>query len=157
MPFFLEGDGWMISPYFDYFSFFFNDAWKGPRHDIVALMIKLADSETGSVSSRQKVTKSLTARDRQRLAVATESCKEILEQFGARRDSVFLGTLNAGHPGGTVPLSGRERHEMHADSLPGNVYVADASLLPRSLGKPPLLTIMALAKRVSRRCIERFG
>jgi choline dehydrogenase-like flavoprotein len=32
--------------------------------------------------------------------------------------------------------------------------VADASLLPRSMGNPPSLTIMALAKRVARLCRE---
>jgi hypothetical protein len=123
----------------------------------VALTIKLADSEAGSVSPRQKVSKVLTAGDRQRLAAATEACTQILEQFGARRDSLFMGSLNAGHPGGTLPLTGRERRQLHADILPGDVYVADASLLPRSLGKPPMLTIMALAKRVGRLCAERFG
>jgi choline dehydrogenase-like flavoprotein len=40
----------------------------------------------------------------------------------------------------------------HDDRLPDNVYVADASLLPRSLGGPPILTIIALAKRVASLC-----
>ena len=40
---------------------------------------------------------------------------------------------------------------MHHDVLPDNLYVADASLLPRSMGNPPILTIMALAKRVARK------
>jgi choline dehydrogenase-like flavoprotein len=30
------------------------------------------------------------------------------------------------------------------------VYVADASLFPRSLGNPPILTIIAMAKRIGR-------
>ena len=36
--------------------------------------------------------------------------------------------------------------------LPESLYVADASLLPRSLGNPPILTIIAMAKRVSKIC-----
>ena len=40
---------------------------------------------------------------------------------------------------------------------PGNLYVADASLLPRSLGNPPILTIMALATRVAKACNEALG
>ena len=157
MPFFVEGDGYIISPYFDYLSFFFNAAWKRSRHDIVTLMIKLADSEHGSVSRRSGVKKSLSDRDRQRLAAATESCVEILHRLGVRPDSVFLGSLNAGHPGGTLPLSGSERVSFHADHLPANVYVADSSLLPQSLGRPPILTIMALARRVATLCLERFA
>jgi ferredoxin len=156
MPFYLEGDGYIISPYFDYLSFFFDPAWKAPRHDIAALMIKLADSESGTVGPR-RVTKVLTAADRKRLAVATEQCVEILAAAGLGRDRTFLGTLNAGHPGGILPLTGTERLPLHADHLPENLYVADASLLPRSLGKPPILTIMALAERVAKLCRERFG
>ncbi len=157
MPFFVQGEGYIISPYFDYLSFFFNPAWRRPRQDVAALMIKLADSEAGSVGDGRSLRKTLTSRDRQRLAAATEICTEILASFGARRDSVFLGSLNAGHPGGMMPLSGRERRPLQADHLPQNLYVADASLLPESLGRPPILTIMALAMRVAALCRERFA
>lgn len=156
MPFYTEGDGYMISPYFDYLSFFFNPAWRQPRHDIVGLMIKLADSGNGTVGPR-KITKALSARDTARLREASESCSQILAGLGIPRDRLFLGTLNAGHPGGTLPLTGQERLPLHPDRLPDNVYVADASLLPQSLGKPPILTIMALAERVGRLCVERFA
>jgi choline dehydrogenase-like flavoprotein len=157
MPFFVEGDGYIISPYFDYLSFFFNREWRRPRHNIVSVMVKLADDEKGSVDGRQKVQKTLSTSDKRRLGSATESCIEILTRLGARRDTIFLGTLNAGHPGGTLALTGLEPDPLHADSLPRNVYVADASLLPRSLGKPPSLTIMALARRVALLCRERFA
>lgn len=33
--------------------------------------------------------------------------------------------------------------------LPDNLYVADASILPKALGNPPILTIMALAKKIA--------
>jgi choline dehydrogenase-like flavoprotein len=156
MPFYLEGDGYMISPYFDYLSFFFDRAWRSSRHDIVSLMIKLADSEAGSVGARG-IEKGLTARDRARLADATATCTEILAGIGVDRKDIFRGTLNAGHPGGTLPLTGRERQPLHPDHLPENLYVADASLLPVALGKPPILTIMALAQRIGRTCAERFA
>ncbi len=156
MPFYIEGDGYMISPYFDYLSFFFNRAWRQPRHDLVSLMIKLADSESGTVG-RRGVHKDLTATDNERLSAATERCVEVLAGLGVERDRVFLGTLNAGHPGGTLPLTGLERNPLHPDHLPENLYVADASLLPQSLGKPPILTIMALAQRVGALCAERFA
>ena len=50
---------------------------------------------------------------------------------------------------GDSPLTAREAESLHDDRLPYNLYVADASLLPRSMGNPPILTIIALAKRVS--------
>ncbi|WP_431356637.1 GMC oxidoreductase [Prevotella communis] len=39
---------------------------------------------------------------------------------------------------------------LHSPLLPDNLYVCDASLLPQSLGLPPILTIMALAKRIAK-------
>ncbi|HEY5529238.1 MAG TPA: GMC family oxidoreductase N-terminal domain-containing protein, partial [Thermoleophilia bacterium] len=155
MPFVVSRDEYIISPYFDYLSFFFNRAWLRPRQNIAALMIKLADTESGTVDARS-VRKGLTAKDNRVLTEAVELCTEILEKVGMRRQQMFRGTLNAGHPGGTLPLTGEERELLHADRLPENLYVADASLLPRSLGRPPMLTIMALAWRVAALCRERF-
>jgi choline dehydrogenase-like flavoprotein len=83
-------------------------------------------------------------------------CTEILGRFGIREDAVFSGTLNAGHPGGMLPLTRESAVSFHDARLPDNVYVADASLFPRSLGNPPILTIVAMAKRVSRICRVRF-
>jgi ferredoxin len=156
MPFYIEGDHCIISPYFDYLSFFFNRAWRHSRHDIIGLMIKLADDESGAVDGRG-VRKGLSPTDRERLGVATERCIDILSGIGIGRESIFLGTINAGHPGGTLPLTGLERQPLHPDRLPDNLYVADASLLPRSLGRPPILTIMALAQRVGKLCAEQFA
>lgn len=45
---------------------------------------------------------------------------------------------------------------LHNDPFPENLYVADATLLPHSLGNPPILTIIALAKRVGKLCINIF-
>ena len=91
--------------------------------------------------------------DRERLAEAVALCTELLRRFGAPPESLFLGTVNAGHPGGMLPLTPREAYSLHHDRLPPNLYVADATLLPRALGNPPILTIIALAKRVSKLCL----
>jgi choline dehydrogenase-like flavoprotein len=149
MPFYVERGGYLVSPYFDFLSFFFDRHWRHTGGDIVSLMIKLADTELGAVDGR-RVRKELTSRDRARLREATGLCIEVLARLGVPRGDVFFGSLNAGHPGGTLPLTGGEREALRDDRLPDGLYVADASLLPRSLGKPPSLTIMALALRVAR-------
>jgi choline dehydrogenase-like flavoprotein len=114
-------------------------------------MIKLADSGHGRVPARGAgLDKRLTAEDRRRLAEAEELCRQILTRFGADPAEIFLGTLNAGHPGGMLPLTAADATSLHPARLPANLYVADASLLPRSLGNPPILTILALARRVAR-------
>ena len=151
MPFVSARDHIILSPYFDQLSFFFNPDWKLPAGDIVSIMIKLADDELGSISS-QGVEKVLTDQDRRRLDEGVAICKEILGRFGAQEEEMFLGTIIAGHPGGMLPLTEKEALSFHSDRLPENVYVADASLLPKSLGKPPILTIIAMAKRISKIC-----
>lgn len=149
MPFFVEREGYCIAPYFDYLSFFFDRRWRLPAADILPLMIKLADQSQGRVTARE-TRKGLTSRDRARLREAIEVCRAVLVNVGVDDGDIFLGAVNAGHPGGTLPLTEASAGQMRDCRLPRNVYVADASLLPHALGKPPSLTIMALALRVAR-------
>jgi choline dehydrogenase-like flavoprotein len=151
MPFVVQREGYILSPYFDWISSLFHPRWRHRLQDIVGIMIKLADDNEGSVSAR-KVHKLLTPADRLRLDEAVGVATEVLAGFGANPDEVFLGTVHAGHPGGTLPLTEASAPTMHDDRLPENVFVADATLLPKSLGNPPILTIVGLAKRVARIC-----
>ncbi len=156
MPFVVQRPGYILSPYFDPLSFLFNDEWKHPMRDILGIMIKLAESNEGSVTKRG-VQKTLTAADKEQLAAGQKVASEILCRLGAKEEDLFLGTINAGHPGGSLPLTEREARSLHHERLPGNLYVADASLLPHSLGNPPILTVVALAKRVSKLCREQLS
>ncbi|HEX9973829.1 MAG TPA: GMC family oxidoreductase N-terminal domain-containing protein, partial [bacterium] len=142
MPFVVQCKHFILSPYFDYLSFFFNKSWRIPAKDVLSLMIKLADHNEGSISNK-KIDKPLSETDKQRLHAGVDICTEILTRFGVKRENIFLGTINAGHPGGMLPLTEKESENFHHDVLPENVYVADATLLPKSLGNPPILTIMA--------------
>lgn len=152
MPFVVQQEGFILSPYFDHLSFFFNRDWRHPAKDILSLMIKLQDTNSGSIQGR-RVSKSLTAIDRERLQTGRELCQQVLQRLGVKPDQIFYGTINAGHPGGMLPLSAAEAETLHHPGLPENVYVADATLLPAALGNPPILTIIALAKRVSKLCL----
>ena len=150
MPFIVQRRGYIVSPYFDHLSSFFNRTWKQPFRDIFSLMIKLADTPRGHVEGRS-IKKSLTPEDHDVLSEAVGLCTDIHSSMGIPGDKVFLGTLNAGHPGGMLPFTPAEALTLHHGRLPGNVYVADSSLFPDSLGNPPMLTIMALAITISRR------
>jgi choline dehydrogenase-like flavoprotein len=152
MPFVVQREHFIVSPYFDHLSFFFNRDWKYRPHNTLALMIKLADSNRGSITNKT-VDKSLTDQDKVRLREGVDLCIDVLGRLGAKRENIFLGTLNAGHPGGMLPLTESEAVTFHHHSLPKNLYVADATLFPRSLGNPPIFTIMAMAKRISKLCM----
>ena len=148
MPFVSRRERYIISPYMDWLSFFFNRQWYKPMDGVASLMIKLADVEQGDVH-RNKMQKTLTPADHEYLKHGVDDCREILLRMGAKEQDIFLGTLNAGHPGGMLPLTPAEAETLHSPLLPDNLYVADATILHQALGLPPILTIMALAKRIA--------
>ena len=149
MPFVSRREKYILSPYMDWLSFFFNKQWRKPMDGIASLMIKLADVEQGDVHAGH-MTKTLTTTDHQYLKRGVEECREVLLRMGARKEDIFLGTLNAGHPGGMLPLTAAEAETLHSPLLPPNLYIADATILPQALGLPPILTIMALAMRIAK-------
>ncbi len=148
MPFISQQDGYILSPYMDYLSFFFHKKWRYPMKDVVSMMVKMADDEQGSVEGR-KIHKKMTANDMRRMKKGIVQCREILKRLGVEKDQQFLGLLNAGHPGGMLPLTTAEKDTLHNPGLPENLYVADATILPESMGNPPILTIMALAMKMA--------
>jgi choline dehydrogenase-like flavoprotein len=156
MPFAASLDGFILSPYFDYLSYYFDRRWKSGPGDIVSLMIKFADSSAGTVRGR-RIRKPLTPADKERLSGAVRLAEDVLARAGMPRARLFQGILNAGHPGGMLPLTAATASTLQDRRLPGNVYVADASLFPGSLGNPPSLTIMALARKVSRAAAARWA
>ena len=107
------------------------------------------------VTTRANLDKPLVDSDWDSIARAVDQCHDVFEAMGVPRENTFFGTLNAGHPGGCFPLTAAEAETLHHDALPGNLYLADSSLFPRSMGNPPILTIMALAKRVAHLAASR--
>ena len=156
MPFVVQKEHYILSPYFDYLSFYFNRGWKGQAKNILGIMIKLADSNTGGVTA-SGIYKKLEDIDRERLEEGVNLCKELFMRLGINKKSIFLGTINAGHPGGMLPLTENEAFTFHNPALPENLYVADATLFPHSLGNPPILTIIAMAKRIGKLCAEKYS
>jgi len=156
MPFAADRGRFILSPYFDYLSYFFNRDWPPGAGNILSLMIKLADTPSGTVTDG-RVDKALTPEDTAALRSAVDICVEILRRVGVEKREMFFGTLNAGHPGGMLPLRSEDAKTLRPRRLPENLFLADATLLPESLGKPPILTIMALAKKVAKAISRDFA
>ena len=153
MPFAADKGRFILSPYFDYLSYFFNKEWPPGAGNILSIMVKLADTPSGTVTD-DRVEKALTPEDTEALRSAVDMCVEILGRMGVEKRDMFFGTLNAGHPGGMLPLTSDDAKTLRPRRLPENLFLADATLFPESLGKPPILTIMALAKKVAKAISE---
>jgi choline dehydrogenase-like flavoprotein len=154
MVWFVKKENYILSPYFDLLSYWFHNPWKDvAAENRVGLMIKLADTELGSVAADGTITKSLSDVDKERLEEAKVKAKEIMEASGVEGPFVD-GMIHGGHLGGTVPLAKTDVETMHPSWLPKDLWVADLSLMPRSQGLPTMLTAAALALKVAKQIVK---
>ncbi|WP_295609101.1 GMC oxidoreductase, partial [uncultured Methanobrevibacter sp.] len=71
----------------------------------------------------------------------------ILEKAGVDPKTIGSTVYRGAHPGGTAPIG--KVVDSNLETEMSNLYVCDASVLPISPGKPPILTILALSKRLA--------
>ena len=114
---------------------------------LLGMMTKIRDERTGEVKSDGTIKKTLTRQDEEKLNEAHEINKRILVAAGADPKSIFRGVYESGHPCCTAVI-GEVVDENQETRLVG-LYVSDASVLPSPLGMLPILTIVALAKRLA--------
>lgn len=120
--------------------------WAQWNH-LLGVMIKLEDEISGGVSADGTIHKGLTMRDRDRLNNAQAVAQKILIEAGADRDSLFMTPLRGTHPGSTARVG--ELVDANLQTEIRGLYVCDASVFPRALARPTVLTIIALAKRLA--------
>ena len=116
--------------------------------NICGLMVKIADETSGCVHINGTVDKSLTDRDKTRLQAGIKIATEILIKAGAKPESIIVSKPQGAHPGGTAAVGEVVDNNLRTDL--NNLYVCDASVLPKAPGLPPILTIVALAKRLAK-------
>lgn len=119
---------------------------KVSQEDILGIMVKIKDEAVGQVD--EEVRKGVTNRDAALLSEGASIAGSILEEAGADTSTFVSTPLRGAHPGGTAKI-GVSVDKNLATEVSG-LYVADASVLPAVPGAPPILTIVALAKYVSK-------
>ena len=131
-------------------------ALKGPAYPLtwrrwgstLGVMIKLTDEVSGGIDSRGRISKGLTDGDRPRLRQAEAVAGRILARAGCRPGTTFTTPLRGTHPSATVRIGDLLDTELRAPL--NNLFVCDASVFPQALGRPTVLTILALARRLAR-------
>lgn len=124
--------------------------WTEWNH-LLGVMIKLEDEVSGGVAADGTIHKGLTARDTERLRDAEQVAHQILIEAGADKDTLFMTPLRGTHPGSTARI-GEIVNTVLETEIRG-LYVCDASVFPRALARPTVLTIISLAKRLSQKLL----
>ncbi len=117
------------------------------KKDILGIMVKIKDESSGIVTENS-VVKNNTSKDVELLSKGSAIAGSILMNAGVDSTSLVSTPPRGAHPGGTAAL-GNVVDENLETSISG-LFVVDASVFPEAPGVPPVLTIIALAKRLAK-------
>lgn len=119
-----------------------------PLRHLFGMMVKTSDDPVGEVYADGRVSKPVTEADRRRLDDGVGLAGDILVAAGVRRESLLVSKPQGAHPGGTAAIGAVVDTDLQTPV--NGLFVADASVLPRTPGMPPMVTIGALARRLGR-------
>ena len=141
------GKNFVLSPHFSSFirqNIPYEDA---TDKDILSIMVKTPDCCKGRVLDNGDVIKTNTIEDIRYLAEGAATAGAILEKAGVDPKTIGSTVYRGAHPGGTAPIG--KTVDSNLETEIEGLFVSDASVLPISPGKPPILTILALSKRLA--------
>ena len=115
--------------------------------DILSIMVKIPDETKGYVRTNGHVDKFNSIRDIRYIAEGVATAGFILEKAGVDPKTIGSTVYRGAHPGGTAAIG--KVVDSNLETEIANLYVCDASVLPIAPGKPPILTILALSKRLA--------
>jgi len=119
---------------------------------LLGMMTKVRDEITGEVKNDGTVIKEITAKDQKKLDEAYEINRDIIIASGANPKTIVRGYYESGHPCCTAPI-GKILDRNQQTEIEG-VFVSDASAFPSPLGLPPILTIVALSKKLAKHLLS---
>jgi len=111
----------------------------------LTVMIKAKDHLGGRISGNF-IKKPFTKDERGKLMHGYERAKKILANAGAK--DIFKSWWIASHPGGTCKINDIVNSDLKTEY--DNLYVCDCSVIPDEWGRPPVLSILGLGKRLAR-------
>lgn len=141
------GKNFVLSPHFSSFIRANIPDDKVTDNDILSIMVKTADECKGYIDDDGQVYKTNTIQDIRYLAEGVATAGFVLEKAGVDPTTIGSTVYRGAHPGGTAPIG--KLVDSNLETEIENLFVCDASVLPISPGKPPILTILALSKRLA--------
>ncbi len=116
---------------------------------IMGMFTKIGDTPGGRIHADGTIEKPYPAEDQVKFEKGTKACRDILVGAGADPDSITVARDIGGHPGGTAAIGRVVGKDLQVNGVKG-LYVCDASVFPRSPGRPPTLTLISLAKHLAK-------
>ena len=141
----IEFDEFLIAPHFSSYLYKRLEHLGAKGKDILGMMVKIKDESSGKVK-KDSVVKYNTLNDVKLLSEGSAIAGSILTKAGVDPKTLVSTHARGAHPGGTASI-GRAVDKNLETEING-LFVADASVFPMSPGVPPILTIVALAKRL---------
>jgi choline dehydrogenase-like flavoprotein len=120
--------------------------------DVMGLMVKIADEANGSINEDGTIVKEMTERDLNLLKEGFDKSVELLKAVGVDPSSISSTPIRGAHPGGTAAIG--KVVDKNLETQVKGLFISDASVIPQAPGRPPILTITALAKRLSKTIAE---
>ncbi|MBZ9570311.1 GMC family oxidoreductase N-terminal domain-containing protein [Methanobrevibacter sp. TMH8] len=147
------GENYILAPH--YSQFVANELKKqgAKDSDIFSIMVKIPDDSYGQIKDG-KVIKENSIKDIRFITEGSAVAGSILVKSGVDPNSIVSTNLRGAHPGGTAAIG--EVVDTNLQTEINGLYVSDASVLPKSPGAPPILTILALSKRLSKYLIDKL-
>ncbi len=114
----------------------------------LGIIVKIRDENRGEVLASGNVNKKYTREDIEKTQSSIKIAKDMLTKAGVQRRSVRIRFHSALHAGGTAAIG--DIVDSNLETKIENCFVADASVLPEATAMPPILTIMALSRRLAK-------
>ncbi len=118
------------------------------RSKMIGLMVKTSDDVVGGVTRDGRIRKTITRNDERRLREGEKIARAVLEAAGCNPGSIMTGRVRAAHPACTAPVG--EVVDREQETEISGLFVGDASAFPAAPGIPPIVTIVAMSKRLGR-------
>ncbi|MDO5851210.1 MAG: GMC family oxidoreductase N-terminal domain-containing protein [Methanobacteriaceae archaeon] len=141
----LDLNGIVISPHYSGILEKKVEKFGAKKEDILSLMVKIKDENKGTVKNGF-IHKGVSSDDIALLSRGTGIAGSILVEAGVDPETIVSTQARGAHPGGTAAIGDIVDSNLMTEVE--GLYVSDASVLPVAPGAPPLLTIMALARRL---------
>ena len=128
----------------------------------VSIFNKIHDEGAGRVCWDGKVSKYLTKKDEAKMNYCRSVNEKILLEMGCEPGSINHGSLSHhpggatfGHPGGTCAVG--DVVDANLESPIPNCYICDISVVPGAPSRPPVLTLVNLAKWFAPRVLAKLN